>query len=322
MMKNTLEGMRRCLYFGIALALPPASQLRADVTFSQEVVRLLQAHCQSCHHPGGLAPFPLLAYEDARSHARLIKAAVVSGRMPHGASVRLDTGCTKPDTFTGARRLTQDEIDTFSKWVDAGAPEGDPSELPPAITFADSEWKGGEPDVIFPNTPGGFAVPPQLGRDLFRKFPIQTAFDSDRYIISFEALPGSDDEEQHLNRTVHHVGLWIDPACNSLQQEAEFAASNREVLGRGFEGTLPSPNTLVEMWFPGSPPLQMPDGIGIKAPRGACLVMEVHYATYKSVPVLDKTLVGLKFATAPIQKERLGKLNRNTDFTIPAGFQG
>src|SRR6266849_4088030 len=104
-----------------ALTLPFASQLSAGVTFSQEVVRMLQAHCQSCHHEGGIGPFPLLTYQDARSHARQIKTAVVSGRMPDGASVRLDTGCTNPDTFTGPRRLTRDEIDIFVKWIDDGA---------------------------------------------------------------------------------------------------------------------------------------------------------------------------------------------------------
>ena len=34
-------------------------------SFSNEVVRILQARCQTCHRPGEHAPFPLLTYRDA-----------------------------------------------------------------------------------------------------------------------------------------------------------------------------------------------------------------------------------------------------------------
>src|SRR5262249_45867680 len=78
----------------------------SKVTFSNQVVRLLQEHCQVCHHPGGLGPFPLMTYQDAVSQARAIVSAVVSRQMPDGAVVRLDTGCCSPDTFEGIRRLT------------------------------------------------------------------------------------------------------------------------------------------------------------------------------------------------------------------------
>ena len=133
--------MRTMMLGATVLVMSMTSQSKADVTFSKEVVRLLQEHCQACHRDGGIGPFPLMHYDDALSHARLIKPAVVSGRMPDGASVRLDTGCTKPDTFEGRRRLTRDEIDTIVQWVDLGAPEGDPAELPPALTFEDAYGK-------------------------------------------------------------------------------------------------------------------------------------------------------------------------------------
>src|SRR5712692_2811758 len=169
--------------------------LSAAVTFSNEVVRILQGNCQVCHHSGGIAPFALLTYEDGRSHARQIKAAVVSRRMPDGASVRLDTGCCSLETFEGLRRLTREEIDTIVEWVDSGAPEGDPADLPPPLTLDDGAvWKAGIPDLVFPNTPGGFLVPPRLGRDVFRRFPVRTDLTEDRYLTSFEALPGSGDD--------------------------------------------------------------------------------------------------------------------------------
>src|SRR5262249_32873837 len=236
-------------------------------TFSNQVVRLLQEHCQVCHHTGGLGPFPLLTYQETLPHARAIVSQVQSRRMPDGAVVRLDTGCCSPDTFEGIRRLTPEEIDNFVQWLTSGAPEGDPAELPPMLTFSDGVWKGGQPEMVIPNAPGGFLVPARLGRDVFRRFPVQTHFNSDRFLTSFEALPGSgDDADEGLTRTVHHVALFIDSECQSLGQEAEFAAANPEVLGAGFEGEFKYATSLVGMWFPGSAPLQMPDRVRVPVP--------------------------------------------------------
>ena len=92
-----------------------------------------------------------------------------------------------------------------------------------------------------------------------------------------------------------------------------------ELLGAGFEGEFTYPTSLVGMWFPGSDPLHLADGIGIKLPAMACMVMEVHYATYHDEAVLDQTMIGLRFATAPVEKERLAVLVKNVTFTIPAG---
>jgi hypothetical protein len=312
--------MRRIILH-TAILVSTMFQLEAAVTFSNQVVRILQEHCQACHREGGHGPFPLILYADALSHSRSIKSAVASGRMPDGASVRLDTGCTKPNTFEGRRRLTRDEIDTIVSWVDSDSPEGDPSELPPGLNFGDGLWKGGQPDVIVPVTPGGFLVPALLGRDIFRRFPIRTQFGTTVYLTGFEALAGSGDyPEEYLNRIVHHVALKVDPDCNSVAQETAFAASEPEVKGAGFEGPLTHAATPVGFWVPGSTGLHFPKGVGIKLPANACLIVEVHYATYHESPVLDKTLVGLKIANdGPGWRERVNFVVQDVQFVIPAG---
>src|SRR5581483_148067 len=309
--------------FYLSLTMTDRSQahtawMDTPITFSNQVVRLMQQHCQTCHRPSGIAPFPLITYTDALPQARAIKGAVTSRRMPDAVSVRLDTGCTNADTFEGPRRLTDQEIATIAQWVDAGAPEGNPADLPPPVTYSDGKWQGGEPDFVFPNTPRGFDVPAQLNRDIFRRFPVRTSFDADRYLTGFEALPGTGDLGRRIN-VVHHVTLFIDPDCSSLEQEKAFAASNPPVPGPGFEGEFTYPTTLVGMWFPGTNPLRLQEGIGIRIPRGACLVMEVHYTTWHPEVISDQTLAGLKFARTPVLKERLAMLVRNEHFTIPAG---
>ena len=205
-------------------------------------------------------------------------------------------------------------------WVDSDAPEGDQADLPPVLTFAEGVWKGGQPDVILRATPSGFSVPGLLGRDIFRRFPIRTRFGKPVYLTSFEALPGSGDTvSDHLNRIVHHVTLWVDPDCNSLGQEAEFAASDPEVKGAGFEGPFPYATTPVGFLAPGSTGIQLPQGVGVGIPVDACLIVEVHYATYHESTILDQTLVGLKITEGPGLRERVNFVVQNKDFVIPAG---
>ena len=46
------------------------------------------------------------------------------------------------------RRLSQKEVDTIVAWIDGGAQEGNPKDLPPLPKLA-SGWQIGEPDMIF-----------------------------------------------------------------------------------------------------------------------------------------------------------------------------
>lgn len=288
-----------------------------EVTFSNEIVRLFQDHCQACHRPGGIAPFALMTYEDAEPMAPLIKSAVVSRRMPHGMPVRLGTGCSEPDTFHGPRRLTQHEIDLVVSWVDAGAPEGDPADLPPPRAFPSGEWTGGDPDFEFTNAVDGFTVPGGLQRDVFRRFVTPTDFGRDRFITGFEALPDAA-AGSGLGHIVHHVTLFIAPHQQpALAREAAFAASNPEVPGPGFEGDFGFPAHLVGMWFPGSAPLTLPGGLGMRVPRGAALIIEVHYAPSQS-SVTDRTRVGLHLAD-DVENELMVGLVKDEDFVVPAG---
>jgi hypothetical protein len=290
------------------------------VTFSNQVVRLLQQHCQGCHRPDGHAPFPLITYDQAVPFTGPMKLAVANQVMPQGVSMRVDTGCGDLDTFDGPRRLSQDEIDMIVGWIDAGAPEGDPADLPPPIVFPDpGRWQSGEPDFVFANAERGFEVPGRLGHDVFRRFVIPTDFESDRFITGFEALPGTDSGDR-LARVVHHVTLFVDPMAMSGEQERQFQESNPELPGPGFEGDFTYPTTLVGMWFPGSAPLAMQAGVGIRVPPGANLVMEVHYAPGQET-VNDHTMAGVHLAES-VAEELASSLVKNEDIFLPAGAEG
>src|SRR4030081_284844 len=44
-----------------------------EPTFTRHIAPILQRSCENCHRPDGVAPMPLVTYEDARPWARAIK---------------------------------------------------------------------------------------------------------------------------------------------------------------------------------------------------------------------------------------------------------
>ncbi len=300
------------------------------ITFNKQVAPLLQQQCQVCHRDGGQAPMALQTYAQAKRWKNAIKSDVVSGNMPHARPVRINTGCSTADTFLGPRRLTTEEIDTFSKWVDQGAVEGDPADLPPPVTFHDpapGEWLTGTPDLDLVNTPGGFNIPAHVPRDIFRRIPFQTNYDADKYITSIEGHPdnGAWSGTTGSFPIVHHMELWIDASGKSLQQEAVYQAANPDIPGPGFEGEWDFPETplLLGMWIPGTSPPPLPPGFGYKLPKGAVLVVEMHYAGDRdnAMPINDQSHWGIHFASAPV-KPFSSLVVRNETFDVPANVDG
>ena len=114
------------------------------VTFTKDVAPIIQKNCQVCHRPGEVAPMSLLTYKEVRPWAKSIREKVLRREMPpwfadptHGE-------------FINDCRLSQKEIDTLVAWVDDGAKEGDPKDLPPNPKLTDG-WQIGKPDIVVAN---------------------------------------------------------------------------------------------------------------------------------------------------------------------------
>jgi hypothetical protein len=116
-----------------------------QVTFAKDVAPILQRSCQTCHRPGNIGPMSLLTYQDVRPWARAIKQQIVQRNMPPWYIDR----AVGIHNFKNDPSLSDQEIATISKWVDAGAPLGNAAELPAARKFEDGDrWHIGKPDVI------------------------------------------------------------------------------------------------------------------------------------------------------------------------------
>ena len=93
-------------------------------TFSEHVAPIVYAKCIQCHRPGEVAPMSLINYHEVQPWAASIRRQLVDQTMPpfHSHS--------RYGLLVDTPRVTQAEIDTIVRWVDAGAPEGDPALLP------------------------------------------------------------------------------------------------------------------------------------------------------------------------------------------------
>lgn len=119
------------------------------VTFTKDVVPILQRSCQRCHRDHGVAPMALIEYDDVRRYARRIvyKTGLRdrAGAMPPWY-VEKDIGIQHfKDDFS----LNDEEIAVLAAWEAMRAPMGDPEDAPPPLVFDDGvSWTAGEPDLI------------------------------------------------------------------------------------------------------------------------------------------------------------------------------
>ena len=258
----------------------------AGVTWSNQIAAIFQRRCQECHRPGEIGPFPLVTYEDTEGWGPMIAEVVEQQRMPpwfadpeHG-------------TFSNDARLSEEEKELIFAWVDAGGPQGDLAEAPPARVFH-SDWRIGEPDAVVFMSDVPFDVPAEGNVD-YQWYFADPGFTEDTWIKAAEAKPGAPD-------VVHHVTIYIKPPDVPFS----LRMNDRISLLAGFN--------------PGGGPWRAPEGMAVKIPAGAELVFEMHY-TPNGTPQQDRSYVGLEFADpATVRKQIMCVMPANTDFEIPPG---
>ena len=279
------------------------------ITFSNQIVRLFQGRCQTCHRPGEVAPFSLLDYESAKPWAQAIKQETQSRFMPPWKAI------PGHGEFVGERYLSDAEIDVIARWVDAGAPEGDSEDLPEPLEF-DPDWSLGQPDLVL-EAPA--YVPAASQSDDYRCFSIALPehITTPQSITGIEVRPGN-------RQIVHHVLLFGDPQGESLGHEQattdgkpgyECFGSARIGLG-GF--ILGVESYILGGWAPGVRPLTLTEGSGFYLRPGSRLAIQVHYHPDGS-SVADSTRIGLHFSDELTPKNSIVLAAINTDFLIPAG---
>ena len=249
-----------------------------NVTFTKDVAPIFYKNCAAYHRPGEVAPMSLLTYKDARPWAKAIREKVVEKQMPPWHAD------PRHGEWLNDRRLSQEAIDTIAKWVDGGAREGDPKDLPPAPEYAEG-WRIGKPDQTF-------SIPEQAvpadGVVSYQYLTVQTNFKEDRWITAAEIRSTGHD-------VVHHVIVFV-------QEPGATRAEGRLLVG----------------FAPGEQPLMFAPGFAKKVPAGSNLVFQVHY-TPNGTAARNISTVGLIYAKTPVKYAVVTRPVLETRFVIPAG---
>ena len=190
----------------------PYSVVRAaagqPVTFTKDIAPILQRSCQNCHRPDSLAPMSLLTYEEVRPYAASIKRRTAirnrQGTMPPWY-IEKDIGIQH---YKNDISLTDEDVAKIAAWVDGGAPRGNPADMPPPLTFADTRvWTIGTPDLVVVTPPVTMkAVSPDWwGNAGFG----DTGLTEDRYVSAVEIKEVNDTQHAARSTTTTVGGLFV-----------------------------------------------------------------------------------------------------------------
>jgi peroxiredoxin len=270
---------------GCPIDRPTAPRWTARAEYCRDIAPILGRHCVRCHRPGQVGPFSLMTYRQAWGWAGAIAEAVEGGRMPPWHAD------PRHGEFANDARLQDRERRLILDWVDCGAPEGDPSDLPPLPYYPDG-WRIPEPDVVV-SMSGPFAVPAEGVVD-YQTFEVDPGFVEDKWIRAAEIRPGN-------RKVVHHCNVFLK--APGSRNDADLAGE----LG----------SFCLAAMTPGTPPMTLPEGMAKRVPAGWRLVFILHY-TPIGTPQLDRSSIGLVLADpAKVKKEVATSVLLDPDLRIP-----
>jgi hypothetical protein len=296
----------------------------ADVTWHQQIAPLVHTHCVGCHTAGGIAPFTLDTYENAKPWAGSMYGAVASGLMPPWGAENTET-CEPRFGWKDDIRLSAAEVALLGAWAELGAPEGDPEAAevlptPPELALTD-------PDLNIQIT-----TPVEISgeHDQFLCFSVPTDLGADAWITATQIVPGN-------NKIVHHVLTYLDA------DGASAALADENGRYDCFGGPGVDDAELIGAWAPGGVAWRTPSNVAMSLPQGARVIMNVHYhPTHSSTETDDSTHLQLELSdTAPDYVGSIALVGNfagtnlfgglqagpndpedGVEFRIPAGAQG
>jgi len=221
-----------------------AAQGADSVTFAKDIAPIFQEKCEACHRVGSMAPMSLVTYQEVRPWVRAIKARVANREMPPWLLDKT-VGIQK---FRNDRSLTDDQITKIVKWVDAGAPLGNASDLP-----APKKWPWGDrfdledvlgpPDLVVKGQP--WTMPAQAQDFTLQGAAINLPEAEGRYVRASETRPSLPGRRITHHATTHLIEPDADPNDPAAPLFTEWAqGKSGEVYPEG-TGKLIKPGTKV-----------------------------------------------------------------------------
>ncbi len=259
-----------------------------EVSYSKDIVPILENNCVTCHHDGGIAPWSMSSHAMVQGWSPMMREVVMTRRMPPG---QIDPHVGKP--IEGVAGLSTKEKQSLIHWINAGAPKDGGEEDPlAALTFDDPKYSLGEPDMTL-------TVPaqsiPATGVVDYRYISVELNLDRDIWVRAVEFVPGD-------RQVLHHVIAYLSsPADKTVRGRRDGSARGSSVGG----------------FAPGRQPDSFGDDSGRLVKKGSNLLLQMHYTTTGRATV-DETEIGLFLHDKPPAYIMSGGVAGQRRFLIPA----
>jgi len=322
-------------------------QKDAAVTYSNQVARLLNARCVSCHRPGEIGPFAMTNYQEVAGWGEMIAEVVREQRMPPWHA-----NPAYGHKFSNENVLSKAEKETIYSWVEAGCPEGNPAELPPPPKFTEGWLLDRQPDAVVYMTKEPVDVKAE-GVEPYRYYVADPGFKEDKWVKSAQCLPGNPGVVHHIivflaapqiaDKIIEQQKRQLEALARAKasgksveQLRAEFQAQRLARSKKGQTNAKPgaarkeqappqqdadgdiSASDLLCGFAPGTRPFIAPDGMAKLVPAGWKFIFQMHY-TPNGRAQKDRSSIGLLFVDGKTITDRLVTTNTaNFQFEIPA----
>lgn len=270
-----------CMIGKVRRPVTPPTETTAQVTYCDQVVRVLQKHCIECHRAGEIGPFALDSYEEAVGWADTSLEVIDNGRMPpwHASS--------EHGSFANARDMSAADKEIIRQWIAAGMPKGDESQMPEPAKFASLWADGQKPDLEIAMRAEPYKVPAE-GTVEYQYFVIDPGFTEEKWVKAAQVIPGN-------RSVVHHAIVFIRPP------------DDQPFRGVGW----------LTAYVPGQRMIPMPPGHARRIPAGSRLVFQMHYTT-NGTEQEDLSKVGVIFADPKdVTDEVITLIGIDQEFEIP-----
>ncbi len=268
-------------------------------TFNRDIAPVVFSRCVTCHHPNGSTPFPLTTYAEVRKRAKLIAKVTAERYMPpwlpepgHG-------------DFIGERRLSEDQIGLFAKWLKAGTPEGAASDLQAKPRWSE-DWQLGEPDLVI-TMPKPYLLRAD-GPDVYRNFVIPGNLPANRFLRAIEFRPNS-------KGAIHHAFVLVENTGSARRRAARFDEPGFPGMDTAGAGAL---SAMFMSWQPGKQASEAPPRISALLQPSTDFVLQLHMRP-TGKPENVQPSIGLYFTDKPPQRNPLMVMLRSIEIDIPAG---
>ncbi len=258
---------------GCALESADAKLAATDVTYHNQIARLMQNNCVECHRKGGVGPFSLESYEDVKAHAGMIRKQVERGAMPPWFATPVPHGQVTP--WANERSLTELDKTMLLDWLKSDKPAGNPADAPIARTYP-TDWVIGKPDLVV-QIPQPIAIK-ATGTMPYSNISVETGLTEDKWVQGFEVQPTA-------RETVHHVLVFVRPPKKAAGSDA-------------FDDERAERDGFFAAYVPGNSSQVYPAGMAKKLPAGSRLHFQIHY-TPMGKATTDQVRVGIIFAKEP-----------------------